>query len=134
MKLKFLIPIAITLAVILLFHYTKIFAVKLYPVAANLTIFLTFFTSIFSKETVIQKFAKMLEGGVLNDFTSNYTRKLTYVWCIFSLINLIISIVTVFMEEKYWALYNGCISYIAIGAIFAIEYPIRIILRKKYQK
>lgn len=129
-KFRFVIPIFVTVAVILLFHYTKIFAVKLYPVCANLTVFLIFFTSLFSKETVIQKIAKKFEGE-LDEFTKNYTRKLTYVWCVFCFCNLTFSIITVFLPEKIWALYNGCISYIAIGLMFAVEYMVRTVMRQK---
>lgn len=133
MKLKFIFPFIITLMVILLFHFTQIYLVKFYPVAANLTAFLVFFISSFSKETVIQKFAKKLEGGVLDDFTKTYTRNLTYVWCAVTFLNLAISIVTVFLPEKWWALYNGCISYFAIGMVFVVEYIVRVVLRKKYR-
>lgn len=131
MKFKFFIPLIFTLAVILLFHYTQIFAVKFYPVAANLTVFMIFFTSLFTKETVIQKIARTIEGE-LDEFTKKYTRNLTYIWCIFCFCNLLISVATVFLSEKIWALYNGCISYIAIGSMFAVEYIVRkIILRQK---
>ena len=134
MKIKFFLPFLITLTVILLFHYTHIFAVKFYPVLANLTAFMVFFISLFSKETVIQRFARAIEGGSLDDFTKIYTRRLTYVWCVFCFVNLSISIATVFMAEKWWALYNGFISYIALGTMFAVEYIVRIVLRNKYQK
>lgn len=134
MKFKFLLPFLLTLTVIVIFHYTQFFAVKLYPVMANLTVFLVFFISVFSKETVIQKFARALEGKELDDFTRIYTRRLTYVWCVFMFTNLTISIVSVFLSEHFWAIYNGCISYIAIGTMFAVEYIIRIVLRNKYQK
>lgn len=133
MKLKFLFPLIITVLVITVFHYTNIFAVKLYPVAANFTVFLIFFSSLFAKETVIQKFAQKIEGE-LDEFTRNYTRKLTYWWCGFTFLNFLISLATVFMPEKWWALYNGVISYALIGTFFAVEYIIRIVLRKKYQK
>lgn len=133
MKLKYILPIFVTFLVILIFHYTQVGVVKFYPVCANLTIFLVFLTSSFAKETVIQKFAKTLEGHQLDDFTRVYTRNLTYVWCVITLINLIISLITVFLPEKWWALYNGVISYIAIGTVFVVEYIIRIILRKKYR-
>lgn len=134
MKLKFLIPFLITVCVIMIFHYTQFFAVKFYPVIANFTAFMVFFLSLFSEDTVIQKFAKMLEGGTLDDFTRIYTRRLTYVWCVFCFLNLCVSIITVFMPEKWWALYNGFISYLALGAMFAVEYIVRVVLRKKYQK
>ncbi|MFQ8625042.1 MAG: hypothetical protein ACLSA2_00425 [Candidatus Gastranaerophilaceae bacterium] len=72
--------------------------------------------------------------GELTDFSRDYTRKLTYVWCVFLFINLAISIITVFQPAKIWILYNGCISYIAIGLLFGAEYIVRIILRTKYEK
>lgn len=133
MKLKFLMPIFVTLCVICIFHYTQFVAVKFYPVAANLTVFLVFFTSLFAKETVVQKIARTIEGE-LDEFTKNYTRKVTYAWCVFCCVNLLLSIATVFMTEKWWALYNGLFSYLAIGTMFGVEYIIRTVLRKKYQR
>lgn len=132
-KLKPIIPICLTVLVVILFHYSKIYALKFYPVIVNSFIFCIFFSSLFCDETVIQKFAKKIDGK-LTDFSRNYTRKLTYVWCAFLLINLIISITTVFMSAKIWELYNACISYLALGIMFGVEYIIRIILRKKYEK
>ena len=133
MKLKFLFPLLVTFFVIILFHYTNIFAVKFYPVLANFTVFLVFFISYFQKETVIQKIAKSIEGE-LDDFTKKYTKNLTLCWAIFTFLNFLISLFSVFMTEKFWAIYNGFVSYILIGSFFAIEYVVRIILRKKYQK
>lgn len=133
MKLKFFLPFLFTITVILIFHFTQFFAAKLYPVAANFTVFMVFFLSLFSDETVIQKIARKIEGG-LDEFTKMYTRRLTYVWCGFMFVNLLVSIATLFMAEKWWAVYNGFISYVAIGTMFGVEYIVRIILRKKYQK
>lgn len=134
MKFRFVLPFFITLGIIVLFHYTKFIAVKFYPVCANFTMFLVFFLSSFTKETVIQKFARSLEGGILDEFTANYTRKLTYCWAGFTFLNFLASVVTLFLPEKWWALYNGVISYAFIGTIFAVEYIIRVVLRKKYRK
>lgn len=133
-KLKTLLPFAGTLCIVLLFHFSKIYVLKFYPVIVNSFIFCVFFSSLFCKETVIQKIAQKMEGGVLNEFTKNYTRKLTYVWCVFLFINLSISIATVFMSAKVWELYNACISYIALGVMFGVEYIVRIIMRARYQK
>ncbi len=130
MRLKFFLSICITLFVICIFHFTKIHAVKFYPVGANSFIFIVFFSSLFTKETIIQKFAKTIEGE-LNENTKKYTRNLTVIWCVFMFINLCLSIITVGMSEKIWAVYNGFISYIALGTLFVVEYIIRITLKKK---
>lgn len=72
--------------------------------------------------------------GELTDFSRNYTRKLTYVWCVFLFVNLSISIATVFLSERIWEIYNACISYIALGVMFGVEYIVRIIMRARYEK
>ncbi len=130
MKKKIIGSISITLFVILLFHYTQIFFVKFYPVCANLTVFFVFFLSLFSKETVIQKFAKMVDGE-LSKNALKYTRNLTYIWCILAFFNFVVSLITVFLSEEIWALFNGLISYILIGSLFLVEYIVRSILKKK---
>lgn len=117
----------------MLFHFSHLYALKFYPVIVNLFIFSVFFTSLFCKETVIQKIAKKMDGE-LTDFSRNYTRKLTYIWCLFLFINLLLSFITVFLSPRIWELYNACISYIALGFMFGIEYIVRIILRAKYDK
>lgn len=132
-KLKAIIPVLGTVCVVLLFHFSKIYALKFYPVIVNSFIFCVFFSSIFCEETIIQKIAKKMDGE-LTDFSRNYTRKLTYVWCIFLFVNLSISFATVFMSPKVWELYNACISYIALGVMFGVEYIVRIILRAKYDR
>ena len=132
-KLKAILPVLGTVCVVLLFHFSKIYALKFYPVIVNSFIFCVFFSSVFCEETIIQKIAKKMDGE-LTDFSRNYTRKLTYVWCIFLFVNLSISFATVFMSPKVWELYNACISYIALGVMFGVEYIVRIILRAKYDR
>ena len=119
--------------VIFLFWYTRIFVFKLYPVIMDFSFLAVFVSSLFMKETVIQKIARMMEGGELSDFSKKYTRNLTYIWCIFLLANFLIALATVFMADKIWMLYNGCISYLALGTFFITEYIIRIIMKKKYE-
>ena len=130
-NIRFILPFLFTLGIICLFHFTNFLALKFYPVVVNLFIFFVFFSSLFSKQTIIQKFAKLMEGKELDEKTLKYTRNLTYVWVGFTFLNLVISIFTLFASEKIWALYNGLISYILIGTIFAVEYPIRIAFRRK---
>ena len=127
---KIFISIAITLIVIALFHYTQLYFIKFYPVCANFTVFLVFFKSLFEKETIIQKFAKIIDGE-LSERALKYTRNLTHIWCGLTFFNFIISLITVFLSEEIWALFNGFISYILIGTLFFVEYVIRSILKKK---
>lgn len=129
-KIKHFTPVLITLCIVFLFYIKRLAFLKFYPPICNLTIFMIFFCSLFAKETVIQKFAKMC-GDKLEKPARVYTRNLTYVWCVFMFINLLISVWTIFLSDKVWILYNGCISYILVGMLFGIEYIVRTILRKR---
>lgn len=125
------LSIAFTLFIILLFHFTRFKALKLYPVCVNFGIFLIFFSSIFSEETIIQKFAKMIDGE-LSKIELDYTRNLTYIWSLFLFIQFIISVITVFCSDRIWIIYNGCISYILLGTFFTVEYIVRIFFKKRH--
>ena len=129
-KIKPFFMIMITFIVILLFYIKRLVILKFYPPICNFSIFMIFFISLFTKETIIQKFAK-LAGDKLSEAAINYTRKITYVWCIFTFINFIFSVITIFLPDKIWILYNGCISYLLVGLLFTIEYIIRINLQKR---
>lgn len=130
--MKMIFPIIFTFVIIGLFHFTNLIALKFYPAVINLAIFILFFSSTFTNETVIQKIARMMEGKELPDIVKNYTRKLTYVWCVFLLFNFLVSFATIFMSSKVWTIYNGCISYLLTGLLFAVEYVIRIRFKRKH--
>lgn len=129
-KYGFLFSISFTFFIIGLFYVTGLNALKIYPVIVNFSFFLIFFASLFAQKTVIQKIAELQEG-VLNSNVKIYTRNLTYLWCIFLFIQFLISILTLFLDDKIWMIYNGFVSYILLGSFFAIEYMVRIILKRK---
>lgn len=122
--------VLITLGVVLLFYVKRFIVLKYYPPLCNGFIFFVFFISLFTKETIIQKFARLC-GDKLEMPAWNYTRKLTYIWCVFIFVNWCISIWTIFLPDKIWILYNGFISYVLIGILFGVEYIVRIVLRKR---
>lgn len=129
-KYGFLFSISFTFFIIGLFYVTGLNALKIYPVIVNFSFFLIFFISLFAQKTVIQKIAELQEG-VLNNNVKIYTRNLTYLWCIFLFIQFLISMLTLFLDDKIWMIYNGFVSYILLGSFFAIEYMVRIILKRK---
>lgn len=129
-KYGFIFSVFFTIAIILIFHFTGFHALKLYPVIVNFIIFMLFFTSLFQEETIIQKFARMAEGE-LKEPVKIYTKKLTYIWCVFLLLQLLCSIITCFMSDKIWIIYNGCISYVLLSCFFAIEYLFRTVFKKR---
>lgn len=131
--LRVLLPFIGMFIVIGCFHFTNITLFKFYPPVVNFCLFLIFFTSIFQEKTVIQKMVLLMEPDA-GEAVMNYTRKLTYIWAIFTFLNFLVSFVTVFASEKIWAVYNGCISYVLVGLVFIIEYCVRIVFKRKYGK
>ena len=131
--MRVIFSIIFTLVVICAFHFTNFIALKCYPAFINLLVFFIFFSSTFTDETIIQKFAKMMEGNKeLPDIVKDYTRKLTYVWCVFLMFNFLVSFATIFMSAKVWTIYNGFVSYMLTGLLFAVEYIIRIRFKRKH--
>ena len=55
-----------------------------------------------------------------------YTRQVTQVWCAFFVLNgLVATWTAVWSSREIWALYNGFLSYIAMGLLFAGEWLMR---------
>lgn len=129
-KLKHITPILITLCVVFLFYIKRIVLLKYYPPICNFVIFMVFFISLFTKETIIQKFARGC-GDKLDPPAFKYTRNITYIWAVFTFINFCISVWTIFLSDNIWMIYNGCISYILVGLLFGVEYIVRINLQKR---
>ncbi len=130
-SIKNFLPFLGMFAVIFLFHFTDLVVLKFYPPIVNFCLFMIFFSSIFQEKTIIQKAALIMEPDA-NEAVMNYTRKLTYIWAVFTFFNFLVSVVTIFLSEKIWAVYNGCVSYILAGSIFIVEYIVRIDFKRKH--
>lgn len=125
------LPVIFTIVVIILFHYTEIIYLKFYPALVNLSLFILFFSSTFQERTIIQKFALLIEPEA-KPAVLDYTRKLTYYWSGFMFLNMLISVITIFLSKNIWIIYNAFISYILVGLFFVIEYIIRINFKRKH--
>ncbi|WP_203249868.1 hypothetical protein [Cysteiniphilum marinum] len=113
----------------------NIIFIKLYPVAMNLAFLGIFITSLFAKENIIYQFAKKTSRQPLPHFVSAYTRKVTIAWCVFFLLNALVSCYSaLFSSLHVWTIYNGLISYILIGAFFVCEFVVRIFIKRKNSK
>ncbi len=94
---------------------------KLYPVFISLAMLVLFAWGLFHPPTVIQRFAE-LKRGELSPADISYTRRVTFAWCVFFAVNGVIAAsLTVAGTTAAWALYNGLISYLLMGALFCAE-------------
>lgn len=95
-----------------------------YPVMVNLFMLIVFVTSLFQKQSIIERLARLQDPN-LPDTAILYTRKVTVVWSVFFVINGLTSLTTCFLTMEIWTLYNGLISYLLMGTLFSIEFIIR---------
>jgi len=103
-----------------------------YPVAVNACMLLVFANSLRQPQTIIERLARLQEPD-LPPSGVRYTRKVTQVWCLFFLLNGLTALYTCFLSMEAWTLYNGFISYLLIGSLFAIEWLVRQFIRKDEQ-
>jgi uncharacterized membrane protein len=101
---------------------------KMYPVMADIAYVLICATSLFIPPPIAFYFVDIIDKTIKNAFTKErferYCRDATIVWCIFFVVDGIIAVVTTFFieDEIIWGIYNGGITYIGMGLIFACEY------------
>lgn len=98
---------------------------KLYPALVNAVLLAVFGASLLWPPTVIERLAR-LQDPALPPQAVVYTRRVTQVWCGFFVFNGAIALGTAaWASERTWALYNGVIAYLLMGALFACEWLLR---------
>ncbi|MCJ7557933.1 MAG: hypothetical protein MUP90_13595 [Gammaproteobacteria bacterium] len=107
---------------------------RLYPVSVNVVLLAAFAYTLAHPPSMIEVFARISNPDLPQDAV-RYTRKVTIVWCGFFLINGLIALWTALLAGiETWTLYNGLISYCAIGALVAGEVIFRRFLMQKRSK
>ncbi len=103
--------------------------IRFYPVVTSMLFLLIFALSLWSKQSVIERVARINEPDLPQSAIA-YTRKVTIVWCGFFLLNGSIAFYTaLYSDIATWTLYNGLISYCIMGFIGAVEW----LLRKRFK-
>lgn len=110
----------------------SLLGLKSYPVLVSGVMLAVFGFSLWRPPSMIERFAR-LQHSDLPAQAIPYTRKVTWVWCGFFVLNGAIATATVFASEQVWALYNGLLSYILIGLLLAGEYLVRLRVQKRHE-
>ena len=107
-------------------------AMLYYPVLVNATLCFLFSWSLVSPPSAIERIARLREPN-LSPAGVRYTRRVTIVWIVFFVVNGSIALYTATLTPlATWALYNGFIAYLLIGATFGVEFLVRsIVLRNR---
>jgi uncharacterized membrane protein len=112
------LPIALSVAVVATNSEPLLL---LYPAAVNASLLLLFGMTVVNPPTVIERVARLREPD-LPPASVRYTRTITLVWCAFFALNGALAIYTALLTSREaWALYNGFIAYLLMGALIAGE-------------
>ena len=98
---------------------------KLYPALVNGVMLGLFAMSLWRGPSVVERLARLRETNFPPAAVA-YTRRVTQVWCGFFVVNGLIAVATaLWASAAVWALYNGLLSYVAMGALMGGEWLVR---------
>ena len=104
----------------------------IYPVFVSLSFFTVFVLSLLYPPPVVERLAR-LEDPDLPPKGVAYTRKVTQVWSLFFLCNAAVSLFTVWYGDRWlWSFYNGCVFYLVMGLVMAVEMAVRRKVKASY--
>ncbi len=111
--------------VALLLARSPLAALQSYPILLSLGLFCVFGYSLVRPPTVVERIARWREPDLPPDAIP-YLRGVTLVWLAFFLVNAAVSAATALSGSlELWTLYNGFLSYLIMGALFAGELVVR---------
>ncbi len=112
--------------------FTSFTVLKLYPVLINSAAAAYCLYTLRFPPSAIERLSRFM-GLAVSRPAVLYMRRLTMVWSVFFVGSGIVAAYTAFAASTaVWALYNGCISYLLIALIFAVEYPVRRAYQRKH--
>jgi uncharacterized membrane protein len=96
-------------------------AMLYYPVLVNAVMLLLFSASLVYPPTVVERIARLRDRDLPAEAVP-YLRRVTIAWCVFFVGNGALALYTAARASfETWALYNGLIAYLLIGAMFGAE-------------
>jgi uncharacterized membrane protein len=105
---------------------------KFYPAVMSFSLFFVFLRSLIKSQAIITVIAEKISKEPLPQAAVEYTGYVTIAWCIFFALNSLVAVYTVFFSTlAVWTLYNGLISYLIIGTLIIVEFPIRLLVKKR---
>lgn len=96
---------------------------RLYPVFMVALALALFARSLWTTP-LVEVFARRM-GECLDARGVAYCRNVTRVWVSFLAVHLLVTCATIFASDEIWILYNGCLSYLLMGALFLGEFLYR---------
>jgi uncharacterized membrane protein len=109
---------------------------EIYPALADVVYLTILSTSLFIPPNIVYSFInvfdKKLKEHLETAYFEDYCRKCTIYWCIFFILDFIISLITAFFgSDLVWGIYNGGVTYVLMGLLFVGEYVIIKVIEKR---
>lgn len=109
-------------------------AMRYYPVLVNAVMLFFFATSLVWPPTIVEQIARLRDKNLPAEAIP-YLRRVAAAWCAFFVVNGCIALYTALRTSfETWALYNGLIAYLLIGAMFAAEFLTRLRVMRGLRK
>ncbi len=116
---------AVALIALITFLTDNAGLLKAYPIFVNLLLLGSFGYTLFHGPTMIYRFAAIRDKSIKEspdrEKIETYCRKVTKIWCVFFIANAAFSVITALLGDVVWSVYNGFVSYVLIGILFAGE-------------
>ncbi|MGS0743850.1 hypothetical protein ACVBEF_18840 [Glaciimonas sp. GG7] len=124
--------IAVLLLAAIAIWSNALLPLKLYPVIVNIGMLCAFGYSLAVPPSIIERMARLTDPK-LPAYAIVYMRRVTQVWCGFFVINGALALITaLWASQVVWSIYNGVVAYIAMGVLFAGEYLVRIVVKRRH--
>lgn len=101
-----------------------------YPVAVNALMLAVFGGSLFARQTVIERLARLQHPNLPPEGV-RHTWRVTQIWCGFFVFNGGMAALLAWSgRHDWWAFYTGIVSYVLMGLLFAGEWVYRKLVLK----
>lgn len=119
---RFALPVGLGAAVMVLAATSNDRRVLLFvPALFNLGLLLGFARTLVQGPSLVETVAR-LRREHLPEGAAAYCRRVTWIWCVFFTLNIVVSVWLVFFSTlARWTLYNGGIAYGLIGLLYGVE-------------
>ena len=125
-KFESIVLLAILITVVTIaFTWGHQLGLKFYPAMVNLGFLILFGSSLVFPPSMVERLARIQDPNLSPEGVA-YTRKVTWIWSIFFVLNGSIAAATaVWASNEVWTLYNGLIAYLLIGILACGERVVR---------
>ena len=110
----------------------KVLALLLLPALVSLGLFAFFAETLWHGPPMIERIARRVSGAGFLEEMVPHCRQATIAWCVFFFANTgAVAALAVAAPLAWWTFYTGVLAYLLMGALFAGEYALRTVRKRR---